>query len=368
MRFIHWLILSLLAIAAPAWARDKPAWSATDQRVTFNQPRISFPARPGGLALAETKEFSHPGESLDGVAVFKSADQKIIASAYVYMPGLAHNGLAALATDQAIQANSTSRVQTVGSQVVAASARPGVAIRMDYANYLGAHASSAAFIKADRWIIKLRASGPQERRAEAMAAMAALLDGLRFDGKAKPWPAMPITAAACPEETVPDAEALPDRNEDIVGNSVLYGMLDPVGTRATGSSQRPLLSRVGNEWCRQILEAGKSRIALLRSTEAGDGEGRTVRLAIFSDAGGLLEVVRMGPRRFVLIWHDIGRTHILGTWNAIPSPRQIGEILFGRAAWANQARQPRVRVVLKADGNTNVTVHTLPEAPAPPTT
>src|SRR5688572_26055597 len=149
MRSILILIL-FFVLAVPAQAKE--VWSRSNGRVTLDAAGISFPDKAGALPLKETKEFTRQGESLDAVAQYESTDGKIFATVYVYHPGIAHTGLAALATDAAIRLRSRDHpIDSEGSRIVSAGGTSGVAVRTDYDNFLGAMASSAAFIKAGRW-------------------------------------------------------------------------------------------------------------------------------------------------------------------------------------------------------------------------
>lgn len=357
-RLLLAVALLFAGFAAPAQAKE--IWSTSGDRVTFTPARISFPARPGGLAIAETKEFSHIGEGLDAVVRYQTADETVFATAYVYLPGLAHSGLAAAATDEAIRINSESPVTRLGSAVVAAAGKPNAAVRLDYSGYRGNLVSSAAFIKADRWIVKLRVSGPEPRKAEVTASMAALLDGMSFEGESRPWPANPIETPPCSDRAVADAHPLSESDSETMEYALLYGALDPVGTRPGEKPDKAIASRVGDHWCRLILDAGAAKVPVLRATDAGGGAVQNSALfVLYSDAGGTLEVVRAKPDRYLLIHHAIGSTTILGTYDAVPSPRQLADILVGKADGGGV----RARIVLKANGNSDIQIQ-VPSKPA----
>ena len=159
-------------------------WHRDGDRITFTTARFSFPAAAGVVALQGAYEFSRPGEGLDSGLQFESTDREIFASVYVYAPSLAHTGVTAFATDYVIRVQSGSDLRLLNMRVVAAGGRDGVAIRADYSGFRQGHgASSASFLKAGLWIIKVRVSGPEPRRSEVEATMAALLANLRFRGQ-----------------------------------------------------------------------------------------------------------------------------------------------------------------------------------------
>lgn len=365
MRFIV-VLLFLLGLAAPVQAQGGSAWSRSDERISVNRAGISFPVRAGTLSVTETKEFSHQGESLDNIAQYRSADQEVLATVYVYYPAISHAGLAALATDEAIRLNSSNPPGSTGPRLTGAAGKEAVAIRTDYSRYRGDWASSAAFIKAGRWMVKLRVSGPEARRDEVNVAMSDLLAKVKFEGKSVPRAAVLISPAACPDDRSADAALVAD---DAAANAAFAIMVAAFDAAAPSAKDRDsgketnLSSRIGNQWCRSVVQVGQSKVPLLRATDPGNDpaiEGKSMLLALYSDAGGLLEVVRLRKEgRYLLMNHQIGGTSLLGTFATLPSDRQMGEILAGRG----DGGRVRARINLKSDGNTEVHVESPPPSP-----
>jgi hypothetical protein len=227
-----------------------------------------------------------------------------------------------------------------------------VAVTTEYDHYLGKLFSKAAFVKAGRWMLKVRVSGPEARSAEVKAVMTALLDGLRFEGKAQPAPAAPISAGECASTERPDARSVPD--DDALP---AYGMLatfDAAGQPAANAprgDRTPLLARIGHDWCRTALDVGGDRITMLQATGDGRGDGLggdSALLVVISDGGGVIEVVRMAKeRRYVLLSHQIAEVEILGTYDALPSAAQIGRLFVDPVG-------VRARVRLEPNGNTEI--------------
>ena len=89
------------------------------------------------MHVTETKDFSRPGEGLDTALLYASADKSVWATAYVFLPGLAHGGLAAIATDGSIRSTSKGSASGGAIRRAAAGGRDNVALRADYQNYLG---------------------------------------------------------------------------------------------------------------------------------------------------------------------------------------------------------------------------------------
>ena len=196
--------------------------------------------------------------------------------------------------------------------------------------------------------------------------MAALLDGLRFEGPITPWPATSIETPACADQNVPDARLLPDSESGTVESAIVYGTLDPLGTRpGIKSGKDAFASRVGDHWCRLVVDVGTARVPVLRTTAPGGGaEGNSALFVLYSDAGGALEVVRVKSDHYLLINQAIGSTDILGTYASMPSLRQLAEILAGKG----DGGRPRARIVFKANGNSTINIQVKDAPHAAPST
>jgi len=360
---IRLLLALVLALAAPAAFAQVPEaapglWTRADGRISFATARISLPLRAGAVEFQRTAEFSHRGEGLDSGLQYWSDDRQVFATVYVYYPGLAHAGLTAFATDNAIQVQSGRNLRTLSSRLVAAGGRDGMAIRTDYAGFRDGMASSAAFIKAGHWIVKLRVSGPEARRAEVEAAMAALLDGLRFEGTIVPRAPAPLEVADCPAPAAARAGRLPASNDDALGE-VLIGTFDAAGDEARRDDGRieVLPARFGPHWCLSTrARIGDSVVPILRADPGHPGEaaldGRSVVAAILSDSGTVIEVVQAPtPGRFVMLYHQIGAVSLLGAYDAPPSDEQIADIVSGAD---REGQRIRANVRLRADGNSEM--------------
>ena len=370
---IRLLFALMLALAAPAAFAQVPEaapglWTRANGRISFAAARISLPLRAGPVQFQRTAEFSHPGEGLDSGLQYQSGDRQVFATVYVYYPGLAHAGLTAFATDNAIQVQSGRGLRTLGSHLVAAGGREGMAIRIDYAGFRDGMASSAAFIKAGRWIVKLRVSGPEARRADVEAAMAALLGELRFEGEIVPRAPVPLEVADCPAPAATPARRLASSNNDAPAE-LLIGTFDAAGNEArreVDGSTEILPPRFGSHWCLSTrARIGESVVPILRADPRHPPErtieGRSVVAAILSDSGTLIEVVEaLTPRRFIMLYHEIGAVSLLGAYDSPPSDEQIADIISGAD---RDGQQIRASARLRANGNTEMEV----PPPEPPT-
>ncbi|HEV2815980.1 MAG TPA: hypothetical protein VGW40_01965 [Allosphingosinicella sp.] len=367
-----WFAL-VLALAAPAAFAQPPEaapglWTRADGRIGFTAARISLALRAGAVEFRRTAEFSHQGEGLDSALQYWSDDRQVFATVYVYYPGLAHAGLTAFATDNAIQVQSGRNLRTLRSRLVAAGGREGMAIRADYAGFRDGMASSAAFIKAGRWIVKLRVSGPEARRAEVEGAMTALLDGLRFEGEIVPRPPAPLEVADCPAPSTARAGRRRD-NEDDAPAELLVGTMDGAGNEARREPEgrtEVLPPRFGSRWCLSTrARIGDSVVPILRVDPGRPAEtaieGRSVVVAILSDSGTVIEIVEaLTPRRFIMLYHEIGGVSLLGAYDAPPSDEQIADIVSGAD---REGQRIRASARLRPNGNTEMEVPP-PRAPA----
>jgi hypothetical protein len=367
MRGLIFLTVSLIGLAAPAAAQQpalsaasNPAgpdtfWTVSDDRLRFKPAQLSAPRRAVGVEYFEASEFSNKGQGVDNAVKYRSADGRILATLYVYYPSFSHSGVQAIATDQAIRGPRSPNLRPLGTGVAAAAGVPKVALTADYDNYLGEHHSKAAFIKADRWMLKLRVTGPQSRSAEVAAVMSALLEGLRFEGKAQPRPAEPIAAGECKAKAVerPDAQVVAGGG----GEALSIGMFDAAGQSADNAARgdrTTYLGRIGRGWCRTLLQVGDRKTTVLQATRknppAQGPAGESVLLVLYSDSGGVLEVVRLRKeRKYLLLHHDIAEMKVLDSYDALPSLAQIGRLFTG-----GTATNIRARLRLKPDGSTAV--------------
>jgi hypothetical protein len=345
----------LLGFAAPAAAADPPApgpfWEVSEGRLSFRPAQLSVPRRAGGVEYFETTEFSHKGEGVDNAIKYRSADQKVFATLYVYYPSIAHTGVQAIATDQAIRGSARSpNIRSLGTGIASAAGMRGVAVTADYDHYLGEHHTKSAFIKAGRWMLKLRVTGPESRSAEVNAVMTALLDGLRFEGKVQPRPAVPIVARDCAPADRPEAAPVAGG-----GEAATIAVSDAAGepaVKAAGGDQKALPARIGRDWCRTKLQVQGQQMAVLQAAgkkRPGRGlDADSALLVLFNDGGGVLEVVRLAKGgKYLLLHHEIAEVKVLESYDRLPSLAQIGGLFTNPTGI-------RARIRLRPDGSPEI--------------
>lgn len=337
------------APAAADAAQPNAFWKVAAERVSFEPAQLSVPRRAGSAEYFETREFSRKGEGFDSALRYRSADQKVFATLYVYYPSFSHTGVQAIATDQAIRSPRSPEIRSLGTGTASAAGMPGVAVTADYENYLGDHHTKSAFLKAGRWMLKIRVTGPEERSAEVAAVMTALLDGLRFEGKIRPRPATPISAGECAPTNRPDAVIVADGGGDGASLAASDAAGEPA-VKGPSGDEKALPARVGRNWCRTMLQVGDQKMAVLQATGKGEPGDQSALLVLYSDGGGVLEVVRRPKTgKYLLLHHDIAEVKVLESYDRLPSLAQIGG-LFSET----RPVSIRARVRHKLDGSASV--------------
>ncbi|HEU0099658.1 MAG TPA: hypothetical protein VFQ67_12900 [Allosphingosinicella sp.] len=151
-----------------------------------------------------------------------------------------------------------------------------------------------------------------------------------------------------------EAKLVTDSKTDLA--AALGATSDATGMEATnarGKEEPPILPRIGTRWCLTELSVGDARVPLLRSLDKtkDDAGVRSRLLALYSDAGGMIEIMRLADEaRYVVLNHGIGMVEVLGTFDAMPSLAQV-QSLFGDAG---EAGKVHARVRLKANGNSEI--------------
>jgi hypothetical protein len=376
---IRFLLIALSLVAAgPAAAQSHEArsartytqaelWNRVGERITFSLGGISLPIRAGETRMVQSVEASQEGRGLDNALVYFSSDEAVFATVYIYAPALPDAALTAFMTDYAVHLQSDAELRTLSSGVVAAGGREGVAIRADYAGFRQNRlASSAAFLRVGRWIVKLRVSGPEARRGEVEAAMNALVREIRFEGRPGPAAVTPIAPGTC--RRVPDRPAhfLRSTDAETAEDAIMAHNLAGEGTGG-GSTDEPNAPPNGQRWCRSAGYSipgalGPTPVLRDESIAAGDDMRRSVLIAIWGDNGTMIEVAERRFRertRFVVIHHQIGQTTILGAFDSVPTDAQIAAIATGADREGSRAR---ATIVYEASGDSSVNLQVAPAA------
>ncbi|BAI96263.1 hypothetical protein Sj15T_05830 [Sphingobium sp. TA15] len=313
------LLSAVLALSAPAFARaaeEQEAWTTTITDLRADAAGIGMPQSVAGLSLSKSGEVSHGGKGIDNYAQYLSDDGAIQATLYVYLPSYADASLAAYMTDKAVTERFGARTRRTAYASVAVAGHADGAIRAVYDDAAdGALTTAAAFLHVGRWLVKLRVTGPTERRKEVLAGLDGMLAGLRFDDSSSIHATKPARLTACPAADAGEAR-LTQRSAAA-----------PVDVALPREGQEALCIRG------KVDTADGSRDIL---QQAGIADGAII--VPVDDAGTVMafDPAEAG-RGYRLSIHSVGQTDLYGVYDKVPSARQMAQILDGKDPQTAQA-------------------------------
>ncbi|WHO40627.1 hypothetical protein PMI04_008585 [Sphingobium sp. AP49] len=330
-----------LCLAAPSLARaadDIEAWTPTDTAIRATAAGISLPQTVASLSLAKSGEVSNGGKGIDNYAQYLSEDGAIQATLYIYLPAYADASLAAYMTDKAVMERFGGKTHRTAYDSVVAGGRAGTAIRAVYDDAAdGALTTAAAFAHAGRWMVKLRVTGPTERRAEVLAGLDGMLAGLKFDEASALHATSPASFGACPIDDSTDAR--------------LTRMV-PSGTAGQPVPQEVRIPREGrdNLCIRGTVQTAEGSYDMLQ--QAGHSDGAII---VPVDDSGTVLAFDPATRDvgYQLSIHMVGQTDLYGVYDKVPSGRQIAAILDGKDP---QTAQAEATAVYAANGEVTVSL------------
>lgn len=314
---------AVLALSAPAFARapeqaagEREAWTSAETTLRADAAGIGLPQTVAGLSLSKSGEVSNGGKGIDNYAQYLSDDGAVQATLYVYLPSYADASLAAYMTDKAIMERFGAKTRRTAYASVGVAGHAHGAIRAVYDDAAdGALTTAAAFVHAGRWLVKLRITGPAERRQEVLAGLDKMLASLRFDDPAGIYATSPAKFAACPANDSSDARL------------TAPAAAAPADIAMPRDGSAPLCVRGS------VQSADGSHDIL---QQAGVKDGAII--VPIDDSGTLLafDPARSG-QGYRLSIHSVGQTDLYGVYDRVPSPRQIAEILDGKDPQTAQA-------------------------------
>ena len=316
------MVSAALCLAVPSLARaadDAEAWTPTETAIRATTAGISLPQTIGGLSLTKSGEASNGGRAVDNYAQFLSDDGAIQATLYVYLPTYADASLAAYMTDKAIMERFGSRTRRTAYASAPVAGKADSAIRAVYDDAADGELTTAAgFVHAGRWIVKIRVTGPTERRADVLAGLDGMLAGLALDDPASLHRTGPARFDACPAADIRDAQLTKD-----------------AATPATIPQEV------------RIPRDGKDILCVRGSVTTADGSYDMLQQAGRSDGAIIVPVDDSGTvlafdpaaagKGYKLSIHMVGQTDLYGVYDRVHSPRQIAAILDGKDPQTAQA-------------------------------
>lgn len=329
-----------MMLAAQGHAADETeAWLPTDSAIRAPAAGIALPQTIANLSLAKSGEASNGGRAVDNYAQYLSEDGAVQATLYVYMPTYADAALAAYMTDKAIIERFGTKTRRTAYASVAVAGQPGRAIRAIYDDAAdGALTTAAGFVHVGRWVVKLRVTGPTERRAEVVAGLDGMLAALQVDDVAQLRPVAPASFSACPSTDSTDARLTPAAPGDAAA---------PPDVRIPRDGRDKLCVRD------KVVTADGS-FDMLQQADNADGP----IIVPVDDSGTVLAFdPAQDASGYRLSIHMVGQTDLYGTYDKVPSPTQVAAIIDGKDPQTAQAN-----AVAAYAANGDVTVSHLPRA------
>lgn len=341
-----------LASAAPAQSLriDETVWrAAADEAPRPVKADIAVPRAFGSLTLRQLLP-ARPG-GWDNVAQYGSDDRALVATIYIYRPVVADAGFAAIMTTEAIFASFGRGIDGGPRTLAPAGGVAQAAHRQVYLAELkrgdgppSPLATGFAVLKAGQWIVKLRVTGPAQRRDEVERALDGLLGGLRFGADATVKPAFPDTLTECPDS----GSGRPAQRQGGKTGGMFVAMSGILAEGLADLAKGPralcvMVRRTGPTYLDIVLRATKgdgTPLALL----SGDGGNGVYVLPPLIGAGSGWGALKVGVEDGVL-FGPFDRAPTAGQLIAIPTGGDI--------RWAGQGV---ARLTRDEKGKTNVAV------------
>ncbi|MEC3910868.1 hypothetical protein U5A82_10420 [Sphingobium sp. CR2-8] len=308
-----------LAALSPAQAADTEAWTPTDNAIRAASAGVSLPQTVAGLSLSKSGEASNGGRAVDNYAQYLSEDGAVQATLYVYLPTYADASLAAYMTDKAVMARFGTKTRRTAYATAPAAGRADGAIRAVYDDAAdGALTTAAGFVHAGRWIVKVRVTGPTERRSEVLAGLDGMLANLSVEDPAGVHATAPASFAACPAAPTADAR------------------LTPAKPSQDAAPQAVRIPREGKDslCIRGTVKTADGSYDMLQQTGRSDG----AIIVPVDDSGTVLALdPATDAKGYKLSIHMVGQTDLYGLYDGVPSSRQIAAILDGKDPQTAQA-------------------------------
>jgi hypothetical protein len=309
-----------VAVPSLAQAADTEAWTPTQSAIRAAAAGVTLPQTVAGLSLSKSGEASNGGRAVDNYAQYLSEDGAIQATLYVYLPTYADASLAAYMTDKAVMERFGAKTRRTAYASAPAAGRADGAIRAVYDDAAdGALTTAAGFVHAGRWIVKVRVTGPTERRGEVLKGLDGMLANLSLDDPSSLHATAPASFAACPATPAADAR------------------LTPADAASEGTAPQAVrMPREGKDalCIRGTVKTAQGSYDMLQQSGRSDG----AIIVPVDDSGTVLALdPALDTKRYKLSIHMVGQTDLYGQYDGVPSPRQIAAILDGKDPQTAQA-------------------------------
>ncbi len=351
----RWAVLACALCGTQSLAQT---WKTTAEKVEVAAAGISFPTSAGPVSLTRTRESGGQAQGIDNVAQYASADGKIEATAYIYRPAYADAALAAMATSRAIMLRWPEMTLT-STSVWAAGGTSNGAIRAIYDDSARGLTTTAGFLKAKSWIVKLRVSGPYTQRDQVIEALDKLIERLSLNQGVNVDPVVPADVSECPTQVKKSARKQSvakslGLGSDPMMEALLQGVLSaPADDENAKPEAIQTVAKNGFQplCIRERLNIEGMDVPLLQAK--GDTNSPNSIIALLSDAGDVIEMQRSDlGRGYTLRRHEIGATSNYGSFDGPLSSKQLSAVIQG------SDRKIRIvsRTSYRADGETETNI------------
>jgi hypothetical protein len=313
---------------------DENVWSAgADKAPRPKLVDIGVPRSAGPLLLRRLHAFRPDG--LDNGAQYASADGAVIGTIYIYRAGYPDAGYAMLMTGEAIRARfagaQPGREELVAAGGVAAGARKrlfdgGVDQTGAFGPVGATLTAGLATLRASEWVVKIRVTGPADRRADVASSLDALVSGLNFGSNARVIPGALDTITDC---SVTEGQARAQRlNEDhkALALMVISG-LNTVDPKAPAPAPRKLCVMARRQ-------TSSSLDVVIRDMDGPDGPS----VMLMGDAGNALTILAPMDgisKGWALISSTTDKVTMYGPFDRAPNAQQLIDIFEKHdTAWA----------------------------------
>ena len=309
------------------------AWTPSDTAIRATAAGISLPQTVASLSLTKSGEVSKGGKAVDNYAQYLSEDGAVQATLYVYLPTYADASLAAYMTDKAIMARFGTKTRRTAYASTSAAGKAHSAIRAVYDDAAdGALTTAAGFVHAGCWIVKIRVTGPTDRRSEVIAGLDAMLSKLSLDDAATLHATAPASIGHCPTAQPGDAR-----------------LSSAAPSRQVTSLDTPMPREGKDALCvRGTVTTADGTYDMLQQSGRSDG----TMIVPIDDSGTVLAFDPASPGAgYELSIHMVGQTDLYGVYDRLPSAQQIAAIVDGKDP---QTAQAETTVAYAANGRATI--------------
>lgn len=357
MRRLATSMAASVLLATPAFAQTvpvvPPSW--IDDGRHSPQPKLADIGVPRAAGPLKLKAFTDTGSARDTIAQYATDDGQIQATIYLYQNGAPDALLAKIATDRAVTLRFGASTDAGPDTIFALAGKPGTGLRSDYANgsappgfgLTGPVTTASVFAHTQFTVIKVRITGPDQRRKDVLDGLNSLVAGLDFRKRDQPLPVSRASLPPCPGSESDGIDAVAIDRQFPADAATAAGM------NLMGGEPRAA-AILGRQAC-IVASPADSTTVILRG--AGREEG--VRIMLWGDAGTTVTVKALpeldpAGRPFLALY-STRATALYGPFDRTPTVSQLSSLAKGDAGWLGSQL---AKIGYDAGGNFKITINT----------